>query len=169
MPDLPPADLDYALERLRLKGFIGGGGQLTVTGLGQDRLNQPERSLSRQPRRQFPRRRAEPMNPQQRDRTLAMATRAAGHDITPGHDELHHYWTREPEGLARWIYSTHPWTTLHEQVTQEVREHGRAVSPEQIKRWVSRWFIEVFGFAAGSDLNRVTHGKPPRGKLVGPG
>lgn len=26
---------------------------------------------------------------------------AAGRDVTPGHDELHHFWTRDPEGLAQ--------------------------------------------------------------------
>lgn len=96
------------------------------------------------------------------------ASRAAGHDVTPGHDELHHYWVAGP-GLAKWAGSPRPWRTLYALVTKAVRKNGRAVSPEQIKNWVSRWFIEVFHFAAGSDLNRVTHGKPPRGHRVGPG
>jgi len=87
--------------------------------------------------------------------------RLAGKDTTPGHDELHHYWTRG-EGLAKWAKSPHPWTTLVEHLT-------KYVGPEKAKTYASRWFIEVFGFAAGSDLNRVTHGKPPRGKHVGPG
>lgn len=94
--------------------------------------------------------------------------RAAGHDITPGHDELHHYWTAGP-GRALWEASLTPWRTLYALVTAAVRKNGRAVSPEQIKRWVSRWFIEVKHYAAGSDLNRVEHGKPPRGHRVGPG
>jgi hypothetical protein len=88
-------------------------------------------------------------------------TRALGHDVTPGHDQLHHYWTRG-EGLAKWVDSPKPWTTL-------VAELTKYVGPEKAKVYASRWFIEVFGFAAGSDLNRVTHGKPPRGHLVGPG
>ncbi len=29
--------------------------------------------------------------------------------------------------------------------------------------------IRAAGHSAGSDLNRVKHGKPPRGRLVGPG
>lgn len=89
------------------------------------------------------------------------ATRAAGHDTTPGHDELHHYWVAGP-GLAKWAESPKPWTTLVALLTPHV-------GPERAKVYASRWFIEHFGFAAGSDLNRVTHGKPPRGNKVGPG
>lgn len=90
-----------------------------------------------------------------------LITRAAGHDVTPGHDELHHYWTRGP-GLAKWAESPKPWTTLVAHLT-------KYVGPEKAKIYASRWFIEVFHFAAGSDLNRVTHGHPPRGHRVGPG
>jgi len=89
-------------------------------------------------------------------------TAAAGRDVTPGHEQLHHYWTRDPEGLAKWADSPTPWTTLVAHLTPHV-------GPERAKRFASKWFQEVFGFAAGSDLNRVTHGKPPRGHLVGPG
>lgn len=87
--------------------------------------------------------------------------RAAGADVTPGHDELHHYWTHG-EGLAKWADSPKPWTTLVALLTPHV---GLA----RAKVFASRWFIEVFGFAAGSDLNRVTHGHPPRGHKIGPG
>jgi hypothetical protein len=87
---------------------------------------------------------------------------AAGHDVTPGHDELHHYWTRDPRGLKKWVGSPHPWTTLYHHLLKYMNE-GMA------KRAASAWFLEVFHFASGSDLNRVTHGKPPRGHLVGPG
>ena len=86
---------------------------------------------------------------------------AAGHDVTLGHDELHHYWTRG-QGLAKWVGSPKPWTTLVAHLT-------KYVGPIKAKIYASRWFIEVFGFAAGSDLNRVTHGHPPRGHRVGPG
>jgi hypothetical protein len=92
---------------------------------------------------------------------LLGVTRALGHDVTPGHDELHHYWTVGP-GLAKWAESPKPWTTLVAHLT-------KYVGPEKAKIYASRWFIEVFHFAAGSDLNRVTHGKPPRGHRVGPG
>lgn len=87
--------------------------------------------------------------------------RAAGHDVTPGHDELHHYWTRG-EGLAKWASSPKPWTTLVAHLT-------KYVGPRKAKVFASRWFIEVFHYAAGSDKNRVAHGHPPRGHRVGPG
>lgn len=85
----------------------------------------------------------------------------AGHDVTPGHDELHHYWVAGP-GLAKWAGSPKPWTTLVALLT-------RHVGLRKAKIYASRWFIEHFGFAAGSDLNRVTHGHPPRGHKIGPG
>jgi hypothetical protein len=89
---------------------------------------------------------------------------AAGHDVTPGHDELHHYWTKGA-GLGRWAGSQTPWTTLLANLAEEVK--GKPLSV--LKKWASRWFIEVFGYASGSDRNRVAHGHPPRGKRVGPG
>lgn len=108
------------------------------------------------------------MDPQARHRMLQLAgvdlddeARLAGKDVTPGHDELHHYWTRG-KGLAKWAKSAKPWTTLK-------RHLEKYVGPERAKRMAAQWFHEVFGFWPGSDLNRVTHGKPPRGKRVGPG
>lgn len=76
-------------------------------------------------------------------------------------DKLHHYWTRG-EGLAKWKASPKPWTTLVALLT-------RHVGPERAKVDASRWFIEVFHYAAGSDKNRVAHGHPPRGHRIGPG
>lgn len=87
--------------------------------------------------------------------------RAAGKDVKPGHDELHHYWT-VGEGRAQWVDSPKPWTTLVALLTPHV---GVA----KAKVFASRWFIEVKGYAAGSDRNRVEHGHPPRGHRVGPG
>jgi hypothetical protein len=89
---------------------------------------------------------------------------AAGHDTTMGHDELHHYWVAGP-GLARWAGSPTPWTTLLANLVEEVKDKPLLV----LKKWASAWFIEHFHYAAGSDLNRVNHGKPPRGDVVGPG
>jgi hypothetical protein len=86
---------------------------------------------------------------------------AAGHDVTPGHDELHHYWTKG-KGLARWIGSPTPWTTL----VALLSEH---VPPEKARVFASKWLHEVTGLWAGSDAHRVAHGHPPRGKVVGPG
>ena len=91
----------------------------------------------------------------------AMAVRAAaGHDVTPGHDELHHYWTVGP-GLARW----RTWTELLANLVEEV--HGEPL--EVLKQFTSRWFFERYGFYAGDDRNRIMNGKLPRGHNVGPG
>lgn len=94
-------------------------------------------------------------------RPAGSMARAAGHDVSPGHDELHHYWTIG-EGRHEWVDSPTPWTTLVALLTPHV-------GPEKAKIYASRWFIEVKGYAAGSDENRVAHGHPPRGEHVGPG
>lgn len=90
--------------------------------------------------------------------TMASASRAqTDHDD----EQLHHYWTRG-EGLAKWADGPTPWTTLVAHLTPHV-------GAERAKVYASRWFIEVKGYAAGSDRNRVEHGHSPRGKRVGPG
>jgi hypothetical protein len=90
------------------------------------------------------------------------AYRAASMDTHPGGERLHLWWTKGP-GLRRWVGSPHPWTTLYRQLLEKVGNPGKA------KRMASRWFIEVFGYAAGSDKHRVASGKPPRGDRIGPG
>lgn len=89
---------------------------------------------------------------------MAGARESAG---TRDGEELHHYWTRG-EGLAKWADSPTPWTTLHEHLSE-------FLSGDKLDRTTSQWFHDVFGFWAGSDKNRVAHGKPPRGQRVGPG
>lgn len=86
-------------------------------------------------------------------------------DAKPGDgnaEALHRYWTKNPKGLAKWAETDSPWTHLY-------RELLRFLPPEEAKRTATTWFHDVFGFYPGADLNRVTHGKPPRGKVVGPG
>jgi hypothetical protein len=90
-----------------------------------------------------------------------MVSRAAGHDVTPGHDQLHHYWTRG-EGLAKWIGSPTQWTTLE----HLLEEH---VPPGQAKRMAAAWVHEVTGNWPGSDAHRVAEGGKPRGHRIGPG
>lgn len=86
---------------------------------------------------------------------------AAGHDTTPGHDQLHQYWTRGP-GLAKWASSPHPWTTLYGHLI-------KYMSPAMAKRAASAWVYEVFGMHTGSDAYRVAHGGKMRGLRIGPG
>lgn len=78
-----------------------------------------------------------------------------------GSERLHEYWTKG-EGLAKWAESPKPWTTLYGHLM-------KFMPPDKAKRTAAQWFHDVFGFWPGSDLNRVTHGEPPRGHVVGPG
>jgi hypothetical protein len=84
---------------------------------------------------------------------------AAGHDITPGHDQLHHWWVYGP-GKKRWK----TWTELYTQLAKIP-----AIGPIKAKSFASRWFFERYKFYAGDDRNRVMHGKPPRGQRIGRG
>ena len=79
-----------------------------------------------------------------------------------GAARLHAYWTKDPRGLAKWATKKDPWTQLYHHL-------AKFMDAEEAKRTAANWFHDVFGFWPGSDLNRVTHGKPPRGKRIGPG
>ena len=101
-----------------------------------------------------------------RSRQLALLdTRALGHDVTPGHDELHHWWTKGP-GLARWIGSPHQYTTLHAELVKATK--GK-LPPGEIDRMAASWVREVTGFWPGSDMHRVLEGGKPRGNRIGRG
>ena len=98
------------------------------------------------------------------DTTVRQEGRAAGVDTHPGDaHQLHDYWTKG-EGLAKWADSPKPWTTLFHLLWPRYIK-----SEDEAKRTATNWFHDVFHFYPGSDLNRVTHGKPPRGHKVGPG
>jgi len=84
---------------------------------------------------------------------------ALGHDVTPGHDQLHHWWVYGA-GRERW----HDWTSLYDQLAKIP-----AIGPIKAKAYASKWFHDRFGYWSGSDVNRVKHGKPPRGNRIGPG
>jgi hypothetical protein len=77
-----------------------------------------------------------------------------------GGQRLKRYWLTE--GLAKWADKPEPWTALRDEL-------AKYVNPEMAKRLATVIFHEHFGFYPGADLNRVMHGKPPRGKVVGPG
>jgi 8-oxo-dGTP pyrophosphatase MutT (NUDIX family) len=66
---------------------------------------------------------------------------------------LHHYWTRG-EGLARWVDSPHPWTTLYHQLLRYIK------NPDKARRTASQWFHDALGIWPGE-----RGGKNP----VGPG
>lgn len=74
-----------------------------------------------------------------------------------GAARLKQYWIYG-EGRAKWNTFT------------ELRDHLLKYLPPPIAtRTASQWFHERFGFWPGADANRVRQGKPPRGKVVGPG
>lgn len=52
------------------------------------------------------------------------------------------YWTKNPEGLARWATSPHPWSTLYAQLVKHV-------NPEFAKRLTETYFRKVFGIKSG--------------------
>ncbi|GAA4626632.1 hypothetical protein GCM10023196_035650 [Actinoallomurus vinaceus] len=65
---------------------------------------------------------------------------------TRGNPEtLHHYWTRDPVGLSKWVGTAHPWTELY----QHLLKHMDG-DVEMSKKTASAWFQDVFGYPAGS-------------------
>jgi len=101
-----------------------------------------------------------------RSRQLALLdTRTAGHDVTPGNDRLHHWWTRGP-GLKLWIGSPHQFTTLRAELAKATK--GK-LPPGELDRMAASWVHEVTGEWPGSDLHRIQEGGKPRGHRVGPG
>lgn len=51
---------------------------------------------------------------------------------------LKKYWTKDPEGLAKWVGHAHPWTALYEHLI-------KYMPPDQAKRTASQWFHDVMG------------------------
>ena len=72
-------------------------------------------------------------------------------------NQLKKYWLHG-EGAARWTR----WTELYHHLL-------KYLPAERAKRTAAEWFHERYGFWPGADKNRVMHGKPPRGDVVGPG
>lgn len=70
---------------------------------------------------------------------------------------LHAYWT-VGKGRAKWD----TWTELYHHLV-------KYMNPDKAKRTAAQWFHEVKGYWPGADINRVVHGKPPRGNRIGPG
>jgi len=83
-------------------------------------------------------------------------------DTTPGNN-LHTYWTKNKDGLAKWATKPHPYTTLYKHLLKHLK------NPDYAHRTAAKWFSDVFGYWPGSDANRVAHGKPPKGHNIGPG
>jgi hypothetical protein len=85
-------------------------------------------------------------------------------DVKPGDgnaERLKRWWLTE--GLSRWATKPHPWTALTRELTKKTG------NPEMSKRLATDLFKAHFGYGPGADVHRVAHGKPPRGKVIGPG
>lgn len=76
------------------------------------------------------------------DDALERFVEALGHDVTPGHEQLHHYWTKDPRGLAKWVKNPHPATALH-------RHLMKYVGSERAWEMANVWHHEVFGIYPG--------------------
>jgi len=73
------------------------------------------------------------------------------------HNNLKAYWLTG-DGAGKW--ST--WTELYHHLKKHMVD-------ELAKRTAAEWFHIRYGYWPGADANKVAHGKPPRGKVVGPG
>lgn len=77
-----------------------------------------------------------------------------GRADTPQDEEnaarLKRYWTKDPEGLAKWAAAEHPWYTLRAHLM-------KFMDPDEATRTTTRWFFAVF------------HRYPTQGEIKGPG
>jgi preprotein translocase subunit YajC len=70
--------------------------------------------------------------------------------------QLHDYWTKSAEGLAKWASSPHPWTALHSHLVKHMK------NPDMAARVTSAWYHDVFGVWPG------TKQKKGKGKATRP-
>ena len=81
----------------------------------------------------------------------------------PTRDQLHRYWTKTPEGLAKWAKSLHPFTALRRHLSKYIHD------PHELDATTAKWHFEVFHQHTGSDAYRLEHGGKIRGKKIGRG
>jgi len=73
----------------------------------------------------------------------AKAKKNSNLNSDPDGDNLHEYWTRDPEGLAKWAETPHPWTALYTHLKKYIKNDNIA------KATASRWYHDVFGHWPG--------------------
>lgn len=86
----------------------------------------------------------------------AQTAEATRHRRAGGHGNaarLKRYWTEDPEGLAKWAHSRHPWTTLRNHLLKYIHD------PAEADRTAAAWFKDVFGYPPSA-----RQGKNPVGK-----
>lgn len=67
-------------------------------------------------------------------------------DLHPGDlkgRRLERYWTKSPEGLAKWATHAHPWTALYGHLIKHVK------NPNFAARLTETYFRKVFGIKSG--------------------
>lgn len=73
--------------------------------------------------------------------------------------ELHHYWTQDPEGLAKWRDLPHPWTALYNHLRKYIKNDHVA------KATASAWYRDVFGHMPNQDQHKEKKGGEPVGEV----
>lgn len=63
-------------------------------------------------------------------------------DVSPG-ERLKRYWTRDPEGLAKWARNDHPWRTLYRHLIKYLKD------PNRTARVTESFYRAVFGGPSG--------------------
>jgi SPP1 gp7 family putative phage head morphogenesis protein len=71
------------------------------------------------------------------DDDVAKSARAAATGHEGDAHRLHEYWTRG-EGLAKWVNSPHPWTSLYHRLLRHIKDVDEA------KRTAAAWYHDVF-------------------------
>jgi hypothetical protein len=76
--------------------------------------------------------------------------------VATGHEgdaeRLHRYWTRDPEGVGKWIKARHPWRTLRRHLAQFIHD------PIELDKTTAQWFKDATGMWSGE-----RKGKNPAG------
>lgn len=79
------------------------------------------------------------------------ATFHPGVSAAQDREQLKRYWTKDPEGLAKWRDKPHPWTALY----RHLKKH---MPDEMAKRVASEWYHDVFHRWPGSRKGRDKNG-----------
>lgn len=82
--------------------------------------------------------------------------------VNPAYAKLFKYWTTGEGGIAKIRWNTPgDYTRCVLELSKYDGEQAKGQCAKMHKLMTGNW--------PGSDLNRVTSGKPPRGKVIGPG
>lgn len=80
--------------------------------------------------------------------SLAKSARAAATGNEGSAARLKRFWTRDKEGLTKWLHSAHPWTTLRRHLAKYIKDPGK------LDRTTSAWFHAATGLWSGERKGR---------------